>query len=240
MVEPVVIGDCSLYLGDCLEIIPNLKGVEAVISDPPYGIGVSLGVTSDGGDGGMWANERIEGDHSTEVRDKMLSLTASVKKKAIFASHKTPALVGFKTLLVWDKGAHTGAGNLAMPWKPCFEFVWVKGEWDGDRTSAVLRFNAIAGCVGARNDGFRYHPTEKPLDLMSHLTLRCRARTVLDPFMGSGTTGIACMRTGRKFIGIEKDPKHFATAVERIRREAAQTVLPLVIPPTPKPQELFK
>lgn len=215
----------TLYLGDCLEIIPALEGVEAVITDPPYGIGVSLGVTSDGGDGGMWANKKIDGDHSTEVRDRMLALTSSVKTQAIFASHKTPALEGFKTLLVWDKGAHTGAGNLAMPWKPCFEFVWVKGEWDGDRTSAVLRFNAIAGCVGARNDGFRYHPTEKPLDLMSHLTSRCRAGTVLDPFMGSGTTGLACLRTGRNFIGIEKDPDYFETACSRLEREINQGVL---------------
>jgi site-specific DNA-methyltransferase (adenine-specific) len=223
-VQRIVRGHLSatLYLGDCLDVLP--LEADAVITDPPYGIGVCFGVTRDS-DGGMWADATIDGDHSTEARDKMLALTSRIATQAIFASHKTPPLLGFDTLLVWDKGGHTGAGNLAVPWKPCFEFIWVKGDWEGERVSSVLRYNAIAGCVGARNDGFRYHPAEKPVSLMAHFTSRVRAQTVLDPFMGSGTTGIACLRTNRNFIGIEKDPHHFATAVERIEREARQGML---------------
>lgn len=97
---------------------------------------------------------------------------------------------------------------------------------------AIARIKALAAageniagwfrCVGARNDGFRHHPTGKPIDLMASLTSRVQARTVPDPFMGSGTTGIACIRPGRGFVGIEKDPAHFATALERIQRELSQ------------------
>jgi hypothetical protein len=209
IVEEVTLGPCRLILGDCLKTIPLLGGADAVITDPPYGIDVSLGVTSDGGDGGMWAGVRVLGDHSLEARDEALKLLDGVEAHAIFASHKTEP-IPYPTLLVWNKGAHTGAGNLSIPWKPCFEFIWVRGEWTGFRASAVLSF------------GKRFHPTEKPIDLMAHLTSRSKGLVVLDPFMGSGTTGIACIRTGRQFIGIEKDPAHYRTAVERIRLELQQ------------------
>lgn len=212
----------TLFHGDCLEIVQSLQ-FASVITDPPYGIRVCLGVTSKGSDGGMWAGLKIEGDHSLEVRDALLHLIEDCPTHAIFASHKTPAL-DYPALLVWDKGGHTGAGNLSVPWKPCFEFIWIRGEWTGDRTSSVLRYNAIAGCVGARNDGFRYHPTEKPVALMQHLTSKAPAGPVLDPFMGSGTTGIACIRTKRPFIGIEIDEAHCETAAKRIERELQQQV----------------
>lgn len=77
------------------------------------------------------------------------------------------------------------------------------------------------------NGHIRNHPNEKPVSIMEKLVKLCstEGETVCDPYMGSGTTGIACIRTGRKFIGIEKDPKHFQTAVERIERELAQGVL---------------
>ena len=215
-------GRVTLYLGDCLQIIPLLEGVEAVITDPPYGIKVSLGMTGGKSDGGMWANKTILGDESIEVRDAALSMLATVKTKAVFASHKMPPPEGLETLVIWDKGNHVGAGNLSMPWKPNFEFVWVGGEWEGRRGSGIIHYNAVGGCVGNRNDGFRYHPTEKPVDVMGHFTQRVKAQTVLDPFMGSGTTGIACIRSGRRFIGIEQDPEHYATALKRITDELAQ------------------
>lgn len=220
MAQKVTIGSCELWHGDCREILPAIAA-DAVITDPPYGIGVALGVTSKGSDGGMWANVKIAGDETTQVRDEALQMTASAKAHAVFASHKAPMPDGFRDLLIWDKGEHTGAGNLAMPWKPCFELVWVRGEWKGRRTSAVLRYLAIAGCVGNRNDGHRYHPTEKPVSLMEHFVSRCDG-VVLDPFMGSASTGVACVNLGRPFIGIECDPVHFKTACERANRTSAR------------------
>ena len=74
------------------------------------------------------------------------------------------------------------------------------------------------------NSHLRRHPNEKPESLMVKLVKLCTVmgETICDPYMGSGTTGIACLRTGRNFIGIEKDPTHFATAVARLQREAIQ------------------
>jgi DNA modification methylase len=219
-VHKEIIGNATLYLGDCREVLPAIRA-DAVITDPPYGIGVALGVSSKGSDGGMWAKVKIAGDETTQVRDDALQLTGYAKAHAVFASHKAPMPDGFKDLLIWDKGEHTGAGNLEFPWKPCFELVWVKGEWKGRRTSAVLRFLAIAGCVGNRNDGHRYHPTEKPVKLMEHFVDRCQG-VVLDPFMGSASTGVACVNLGRPFIGIECDKAHFQTACDRIEAAYAQ------------------
>jgi DNA modification methylase len=210
-------GRVTLYHGDCLEIIPLLKGVDAVITDPPYGVKVSLGFAT-----GMWTKQTILGDESIEVRDAALAMLEHIKTKAVFASHKMPPPAGLETLVIWDKGNHVGAGNLSMPWKPNFEFVWVGGEWEGRRGSGIIHYNAVGGCVGNRNDGHRHHPTEKPVDVMGHFTTRAKAETILDPFMGSGTTGIACIRTGRRFVGIEKDPTHYATALKRITDELAQ------------------
>jgi len=69
------------------------------------------------------------------------------------------------------------------------------------------------------------HPTQKPVALMEYLIMRHTARTILDPFMGSGTTAVACIRTGRKFIGIEKEPRYFDIAVKRVEEEFARTSL---------------
>jgi site-specific DNA-methyltransferase (adenine-specific) len=98
--------------------------------------------------------------------------------------------------------------------------------------------------AGRTNGGRNMHPTVKPVDLMRYLvTLVCReGGTVLDPFMGSGTTGIACIRTGRKFIGIEKDARYFEIAKQRLERESRQGLLPLphtTPPPSPHQPDLL-
>jgi DNA modification methylase len=229
---PVRIGDAVLYLGDCLEILPTLGPVDAVVTDPPYGIGVSLGVDSGKSDGGMWKDVEIKGDNSTEMRDAMLSIIGGIPF-AILGSHKQPMPKGTQATLVWEKGNHVGCGDLAMPWKPNFELIFIRGSgfWTGHRDSGVLHFNAVGGCVGNRNDGRRFHPTEKPVELLQYLIQKSTG-TILDPFMGSGTTGVACANLGRKFIGIEIEPRYFDIACERIRRAYEQPRLPL---PEPEP-----
>ena len=99
------------------------------------------------------------------------------------------------------------------------EIAWMKGG-HGVYAKRDLSMNGEALT--------RCHPTQKPVPLMAWCMERAgvlEGATVLDPYMGSGTTGIACLRTGRNFIGIEKDPKHFATALERIKREESQGTL---------------
>jgi DNA methylase len=105
-------------------------------------------------------------------------------------------------------------GDLSIPWKPNTEEIYVIGNgFKGKRTSGVLHFIADRECNGVVRE--RDHPTEKPLNLMLELVNKTPG-DILDPFMGSGTTGVACAKLLRKFIGIEIEPKYFDIACRRI------------------------
>ena len=114
--------------------------------------------------------------------------------------------------LIWDKMQEHSSGHAELAWSNLDIPV---------RTFRLSRVEAYS-----RMD--KQHPTQKPVSLMQWCIGFTKGETILDPYCGSGTTGIACIRSGRKFIGIEKDPKHFATARDRIERELAQQLLPLV------------
>ncbi len=215
-----VIGNATLYLGDCREILPTIEagwGADALVTDPPYGINAKLGMGGGSkGNGGMWKGVRIAGDLSLEDRDYILGSVGVAW--AAFGKVNTPAPLGTRTTVVWDKGEHTGAGDLSLPWKPSFELVFIGGKgWSWpQRLGGVVRVNAVAGCVADRNDGYRFHPFEKPISIMRHFCERAPGSRILDPFMGSGTTGIAALKLGREFVGIEIDQKYFDTACARI------------------------
>lgn len=101
-------------------------------------------------------------------------------------------------------------GDLSFPWKPDFEEIYIIGKrFTGKRSSSVLKHNASIGSD-------RCHPTEKPVPLMEELVGKVIGQTIIDPFMGSGTTGVACVNLGRSFIGIEFEKKYFDTACRRI------------------------
>ena len=104
-----------------------------------------------------------------------------------------------------------------------------RNRGNGGKVCRVYRVGAVNSQVSAQmgRDQYHDHPCQKPVKLMAELVDRLteKGATVLDPYMGSGTTGIACIRTGRNFVGIEKDPRHYKTAVERIRNELNQGVL---------------
>lgn len=203
-----VIGNAVLYLGDAREIASELTGI--TISDPPYGNATAMN------HGGMWHRTGIVHDDTLAVRDEVMA--ALNQPFAIFAAINKPRPDNARATLVWEKGEHVGAGDLALPWKPNVELIHVGGHgWaHRRRQTSVLRYNAISGCVGNRNDGHRWHPFEKPVDLMAHLIERAPAGVIVDPFMGSGTTGIAAIQQGRSFVGVEIDPTHFDTACRRI------------------------
>jgi len=232
-------GRVTLYLGDCREILPTLGKVDAVVTDPPYGINAKLGMGGGAkGDGGMWKGVRIAGDESVAVRDMAIELAAA--PFAAFAKINTPQPPGTCTTVIWDKGEHTGAGDLSLPWKPCFEPIFIGGDgWSWPRRgSGIVKVNAVAGCVADRNDGHRFHPFEKPVEIMTHFCERAPGETILDPFMGSGTTGVAAVKLGRRFIGIEIEPKYFDIACRRIEDACNRPdmFIELAKPPT---QEAF-
>lgn len=203
------IGRATLYLGDCRDILPSLGDVAlGVCSDPPYGVAFQSNWN------GEFGKCTIANDGDTTARDAIVDWLGQ-RSAILFGSWKVAKPEGTIATLIWDKGEHVGMGNLSLPWKPNTEEIYVIGsEFSGPRGGSVLRYLAIAGTVAIAQG--RHHPTEKPVDLMAHLVNRMMTRTIFDPFMGSGSTGVAALREGRDFIGIELDPTHFETACRRI------------------------
>lgn len=202
------IGSATLYLGDCREILPNLPKVDAVITDPPYGLNFSSGM------GGKFKGISIKNDDSVDCRDWVIDHFIGVKG-LYFGSWKIEKPKDTKQTLIWDKGEHVGMGDLSLPWRPNTEEIYVVGKgFEGHRGSSVIRFNAPS--PNFTPDQKRYHPTEKPVGLISLLLAKTPAHTVCDPFMGGGSTGVACVEAGRNFIGIEIDPGYFDTCCRRI------------------------
>jgi DNA modification methylase len=223
IVREVTIGDCRLIQGDCLEVMPGLGSVDCVLTDPPYGIAHSSRWTS------SWQSTQILGDNSTEVRDRALVIIEC--PALVFGSWKRAIPANAHALLIWDKGDAAGMGDLSTPWKPNHENIYVLGRgFIGKRDTSVLRHTNITW----ESHG-RQHPHAKPVSLMLDLLRKCpKDWMALDPFMGSGTTGVACVREGRRFIGIELDPDYFDIAVKRIRDAYAQPDM-FVAPPAPAP-----
>ena len=139
----------------------------------------------------------------------------------VFGSWKQAKPAGVHTVLIWDKGDAAGMGDLSIPWKPNHEEIYIIGKgFSGRRGSAVLRHSVITWESQGRS-----HPHEKPVSLMASLVAKVCGQCILDPFMGSGTTGVACMNLGRKFIGIEREPKYFDIACRRIEDAQRQARL---------------
>lgn len=218
----------TMHLGDCLDILPTLDVSRLVlVSDVPYGIALSSGR------GGGFGRCTIANDGDTSMRDAALELYGP-GPAIVFGTWRIARPPGTRVLLTWDKGEHVGMGDLELPWKPNTEEIYVLGDgFVGTRTGSVLRHLAIAGGVGVARDakglilrGGRLHPTEKPVSLMLDLVGRCPPdRAVLDPFAGSASTGVAAMRLGRPFVGMEVDPTHFATACERLAAEEHESTV---------------
>lgn len=193
------IGDATLYLGDCLAILPTLGKVDAVITDPPYGLG-------DKWQGGhkKWhlrgkQLENVQWDAST-VTGLEAALMAVADNLIVWGGHlyDFPPKGGW---LLWDKIVREfSSGHCEMAW-----------------TTIDQPVRAFSYSHGALATEGKQHPTQKPLPLMRWcLGFLPNAQTILDPFMGSGTTGVACAKLGRKFIGIEICEQYFDIACKRI------------------------
>lgn len=225
--NPVIIGNATLYLGDCLDILPGLPKVDAVITDPPYGIGedhnnVASRQRRAGGNSSALADQRDYGhfdwDSSPASPESIRHIQAASKWQAIFGGNYFD-LPPTSCWLVWDK--QNGSNDFA----DC-ELAWT--NWPKAARRIQWRWN---GMIRQGNES-RFHPTQKPLGVMRWVIDLCPAsQTILDPYMGSGTTGVACMQMGRQFIGIEKEPKYFDIACRRI--EQAQRQPDMFIEPKP-------
>ena len=214
------IGDATLYLGDCREILPTLGRVDAVVTDPPYGIGYCHGARAGG---------RLMGTDGLSVvgDDRPFDPSPWLGRECLFwgAEHFRTRLPDGGRWLVWNKrrpGVVRDQGCVENAWhsEPGVTRIFHQ-VWDG------------ADCGEER--GWRVHSNQKPVALMEWCLGFVRGETILDPFMGSGTTGVACARLGRRFIGIEIEPRHFDIACRRI--DEAQRQGRLFNAPCPKPTQ---
>lgn len=216
------IQDATLYLGDCREILPLLPKVDAVVTDPPYGLGDWNNRGSN--KGGPFDSEITQ---SWDVAITAADVSAMKEKSnyQIFwgANYFLDHLPRSKQMLVWNKGIR------GMHFNDC-EIAWCS-QW----REACRVFDLSPSGLE------KSHPTQKPLALMEWCIGRLPkdACTILDPFMGSGTTGVACAKLGRKFIGIELEPKYFDIACKRIDEAYRQPRLFKDEPPKPKQEALL-
>ena len=229
--DVVHIGDATLYHGDCLEILPTLDKVDAVVTDPPYGINTK----SDGqGKLNPWADlcnaafwytqwlglcrDLLEG----KLKQGNGPLWTFLNWRSMVTFQKASCDLGWsiESMLVWDKQWIGPGGPRGL--RPSYELValFIAGNFAiADRGLYDIqrwKWSSI------KPNG---HPAEKPIKglewLVGHSTDRA-SHTVMDPFMGSGTTGVACANLGRKFIGIEIEKRYFKIACERIDAAYAQ------------------
>jgi len=222
------IGGQRLILGDCLKVMPLLGRFDAVVTDPPYGINY---VSTLGGLGAK-KHKAISGDDGT--LDLSLILKADCPVLVFGANHFPNDLPHRGRWLCWDKRTIDGAADKMLG--SAFELAWCNKTSGYDKIVRVLH----GGVVNA-DGGKRVHPTQKPIQVMAESILWAAidAQTILDPFMGSGTTLVACQRMGRNGTGIELDPDYFDIACRRVDEATRQPDL-LITPPAPQPvQEDF-
>jgi len=216
MYEEVIIGNARLLRGDCMDILPTLPKVDACITDPPYGLGKRM-------QGGTWGaktefKEMVIWDNAPPEVGTLIEL-ANMAEISVFWGGNYYGLPPSRCWLVWDK-------QNAVPTMADCEIAWTSLD------ANTKRFSHPVGRV------LHGHPSEKPLQLMRWTIEVVKASgTILDPFMGSGTTGVAAVQMGRRFIGIEREPKYFDIACKRIEAAVAQGQLfqPAITQPQQEP-----
>ncbi|CAN7604528.1 DNA-methyltransferase [Bosea sp. LjRoot237] len=231
------IGDCTLYNGNCLEVMAGLTPVSHVISDPPYEAFMHEAkfrhrkhLRTDGGN----ELEALNFASIDEIR-KPFTVTSSGLCGGWFIAFCTPEGVGrwadeinatqlkYKRACVWVKPDSTPQLNGQGPAMGAENFVCAWGGKGHAKWNAGGKRGVYTHLTNPPSRDHR-HPTEKPVSLMRELLqdFTNPGETILDPFMGSGTTGVTCAKMGRKFIGVELDPKYFDVACERIRKAYEQ------------------
>ena len=229
MTEKVTIGNAELWLGDSSEVLPLLPTVDLILTDPPYGIGEAAGKNksrnqlakaTDYGDD-AWDNEPIP--------DWMLGLMLVKAKHQIIFGGNYYRLPPTSCVLVWDKDNSGDFADAELAWTNLQKAVRLK-KW---RWNGMLQENM------AKKEA-RFHPTQKPVAVMEWALSHAPEGvvTVCDPYMGSGTTGVAAANMGKRFIGIERERKYFDIACERIERAYAQGKLFQPEPAKPEQQEI--
>jgi site-specific DNA-methyltransferase (adenine-specific) len=253
----VVIGDCTLYEGDCLEVMPTLGKVDAVFTSPPYNLGAH---GNTGHKSSAWSGAAIGSGYSTYSDDlpydvyedwqavvlQLAADTMDSRKGVIFYQHKQRSIDGamwsplnihaplpVRQIITWDRGA--GFNWNESFFKPVSEMIVIMAGKDWRLKSRAA--SDVGDVWRIPPESGNPHPAPFPVALPRRAIAAMWAETILDPFMGSGTTGVACVKEGRKFIGIELDPDYFDIACKRIADAYAQPDM-FVAAPAAKPEQL--
>ena len=201
--------DVTLYCGDCLEILPHLGKVDAVVTDPPYGINLQ---PSKDTNKGRQKFKDVAGDDVKFDPTPYLGFDDVILWGCNNFCDRIPTHQG--QWYFWDKVTRNGLKVRIAEG----EFAWHK------RGTKPRAFRHLwSGAYRASESGQKsQHPTQKPVALLEWCLSHVGGSTILDPFMGSGTTGVACIKTGRKFIGIELDPAYCEIAKQRIEKALSE------------------
>lgn len=239
----IEIGNATLYLGDCMDILPTLEKVDAVITDPPYGVGFKYESHDD-------RPEAYEGGY-----DKwLMSIIESCESRC---SPGSP-------VFIWQSGTHirlfssrfprdwrlfVAAKNFVQMRPTAMQYAfdpvivwWIEGQkpWSEGTANRDFHIANTAPVIGQASNLERGHPCPRPLDQVFHVISQWvkPGSITLDPFMGSGTTGVAAIQMGRKFVGIEREPKYFDIACKRIEQASKQMDM-FIEQPTPTQGTMF-
>ena len=239
----VTIGNCTLYLADCADVIPSIDTVDLVFADPPYGQsqnGDTVCVTGNRPSKVRQANGRvinvdrkprrpIIGDDQPFDPESLLAINA--KDYLIWGAHKFADRLPEGSWLVWDK-----MPNGKVKHQGCGEAAWTSLRqpmriyrllWDGLCVGSAARTEVTAGQK-------RLHPAQKPVALMVWcLSFFPCVQSIFDPYMGVGSIGLAAMKLGISYTGVEIDPHYFDIAVDRLRRAHRQPTLFELLDPVP-------
>ena len=243
--EKVVIGGATLYLGSNSEILPTLEQCDACITDPPYGIGESSKKVASRG---KKFGSRVDGkntkgtfiapvdygtfswDDKAPSKEEIAACIASARRSIIFGGNYFD-LPPTAKWLVWDKINSGDFADCELAWTNVpgavrnFRHMWNGMLRDSERRSP------------------RVHPTQKPIAVMGWCIEQAGKsediQTIIDPYMGSGTTGVAAITLGRQFIGIERDERYFKIACRRIEQAVAQGQLFMPEPVVPQQVSMF-
>ena len=240
----VEIGDATLYCGDCMDILPTLGKVDAVVTDPPYSSGgfqesgKSSGSVGTRGSETIWMDNLSSRGYSRLIV-RVLRSIRNADEFYCFTDWKMrqstcdcfeDAGIRVRNMLVWDKGQM----GMGMPWRNQHELICY-----GRRRNSARMSGKYGNVLTSARSGNKNHPTEKPVELTELILQNATDGTALDPFMGSGTTGVACAKLGRKFIGIELDEQYFRIACRRIEEAYKQPDF-FVEPPAKPKQEAME
>ena len=226
------IGDCRLILSDCRDILPTLGPVDAVVTDPPYGVSYEGSTTK------QKRKDSVGYASFDDTPEEIAAVCVPAVRAAVALARSAVITPGNACSHLYDPPRAQGAifypsGANAGPWGfVCSQPLFYYGKDPFLALGKGCRPNGFSTSEGAEKNG---HPCPKPIGQTRWMVARVSfaGETVLDPFMGSGTTGVACANLGRSFIGIEREPTYFDIACRRI--EEAYRQPRLFDEPAPKP-----